>query len=169
MRPIVISLPLLFLMVGGCQNEESVRSVAANEAVRIYSEMMAVETINVSKSLGPYSAARRVGGFLFISGQVGIDPATGQLNSGGFEAETEQAMENVGNVLTAAGYSFSDVIKSTVYLKDIDDYGTMNAVYGRYFTEGAYPSRVTVGISNLPARARVEISVVAYKQVLSSG
>ena len=135
MRPIVIPLPLLFLMVGGCQNEEFVRSVAADEAVRIYSEMMIVETINVSKSLGPYSVAKRVGEFLFISGQVGIDPATGKLNSRGFEAETEQAMENIRNVLTAAGYSFSDVIKSTVYLKEMDGYGAMNAVYGRCVSE----------------------------------
>ncbi len=96
---------------------------------------MVVETINVSKSFGPYSVAKHIGGFLFISGQVRIDPATGKLNSGGFEAEPEQAMENIRNVLTAAGYSISDVIKSTVYLKDMDDFGAMNAIYGRCVSE----------------------------------
>ena len=96
---------------------------------------MVVETIHLSKSFGPYSVAKYIGGFLFNSGQVRIDPATGKLNSGGFEAEPEQAMENIRNVLTAAGYSISGVIKSTVYLKDTDDFGAMNAIYGRCVSE----------------------------------
>lgn len=164
MRPILLCQVLLLLLTEGCQNVERMRAVAAEEAMKVYSEMTGVETINLTKPLGPYSTAKRVGGFLFVAGQIGINPASGELDTRGIEAETRQVMENVQRVLELTGFSFSDVIHATVYLKDMKDYAEMNAVYGSYFAEGTYPSRATVEVSNLPARARLEISVVAYKQ-----
>lgn len=125
--------------------------------------MMAIETINLAKPLGPYSTAQRVGGFLFVSGQLGIEPTSGQLASGSIEAETMRVMENLRQVLESTKYGFSDVINAMVYLKDMNEYPAMNAVYGSYFPERKYPSRVAVEVSDLPASARIEISVVTYK------
>lgn len=116
-----------------------------------------------TKTLGPYSPAVRVGGFLFVSGQIGMDQATGQLKNENIEVETRQALENVRTILHAAGYDSSHVINATVYLKSMNDYATMNRIYAGFFGEGNYPARTTVAVSDLPRQANIEIAVIAWK------
>lgn len=123
----------------------------------------AVEVIQTDKAaapIGPYSQAIRAGDFIFVAGEKGIDPKTGQMVSGGIGAETRQTLENIKNILEAAGSSLSRAVATTVYLVHIDDFAAMNAVYAEYFTENA-PGRTTVGVAALPAGAQVEITVTA--------
>ncbi len=112
------------------------------------------------KAIGPYSPAIRAGQLLFVSGQVAIDPATGNMIEGGIADETRRVLDNVGALLLAAGRSFGDVVRTTVYLADMNDFAAMNAVYGEYFAE-PYPARATVQVARLPKDARVEIDVIA--------
>ena len=111
--------------------------------------------------IGPYSQAILVDGkFLYLAGQIPLDPATGKLVDGDVKAQTRQVLKNVEAVLLAAGASFQSVIKTTVFLKDMADFGAMNEVYAEYFSASA-PARSTVGIAGLPRDARVEIEVIA--------
>jgi 2-iminobutanoate/2-iminopropanoate deaminase len=110
--------------------------------------------------IGPYSVAVRAGGMLFASGQVGIDPKTGDIVSGGIEAETRQALTNLKNVLEAGGSAPERVLKTTVFLKDMAEFALMNAVYAEFFPEDP-PARSTVAVAGLPKGARVEIEAVA--------
>jgi 2-iminobutanoate/2-iminopropanoate deaminase len=112
----------------------------------------------------PYSPAVRSGDQVFLSGQTGIDPATGQLVDGGVAAQAEQIFKNLAAVLSAAGLSLGDVIKCNVYLIDIADFQAMNAVYARQF-EQPYPARTTVAVAALPGGARIEIELVARQQL----
>jgi 2-iminobutanoate/2-iminopropanoate deaminase len=115
---------------------------------------------NAPKAIGPYSPAVRAGQFLFVSGQVPIDPATGSLVSGDIRTETRRVMDNLGALLGAAGLDFSAVVRTTVFLADIDDFGAMNEVYGSYFHE-PFPARATVQVGRLPRDSRIEIDVIA--------
>ena len=108
----------------------------------------------------PYNQAIKAAGFVFCAGQVGADPATGALVEGGVEAQTRRALDNVSAVLAGAGSSLAAVVKTTVFLTDLDDFGTMNAVYGEYFTSDP-PARSTVQVAGLPGGAAVEIELVA--------
>ena len=110
-------------------------------------------------ALGPYSHGVRTGDLLFTSGQVGLDPATGQLVAGGIEAETRRALENLRAVLEAGGSGLDRVVKTSVYVVDLQEYASVNAVYATFFT-GDKPARTTVQVSRLPAGARVEIDAV---------
>jgi 2-iminobutanoate/2-iminopropanoate deaminase len=110
--------------------------------------------------VGPYSQAIRSRGFLFCSGQVAIDPASGKLIEGGVEAQTRRVMANLAAVLDAAGTSFERVVKTTIFLVDMDDFVTVNRVYGTFFGEVA-PARSTVAVAALPLGARIEIEAVA--------
>jgi len=112
------------------------------------------------KALGPYSVANRVGNLVFTAGQLGLDPQTGELVLGGIEAETRQALTNIRNVLEAAGSSLEQVVKTTVFLRDMNDFGRMNTIYGQFFTEN-YPARSTVQVAALPKGGAVEIETVA--------
>jgi 2-iminobutanoate/2-iminopropanoate deaminase len=112
------------------------------------------------RAIGPYSAALRVGGLVFVSGQVPIDPATGRLVDGDITAQAEQVLKNVGALLDAAGLSFADVARTTVYLADMDDFGSMNEVYRRFFSE-PFPARSTIQAARLPRDARIEIDAIA--------
>jgi len=112
------------------------------------------------KALGPYSVANRIGELIFTAGQLGLDPQTGELVPGGIEAETRQALTNIRNVLEAGGSSISQVVKTTVFLRDINDFARMNGVYGQFFTEN-FPARSTVQVAALPKGGAVEIEVVA--------
>lgn len=112
------------------------------------------------KALGPYSAAVTVGPFVYASGQTGIDRETGELVPGGVEAQTRQVLRNLGSVLEAAGSSYPDVLKTTVFLADMADFPVMNAIYAEYFTE-PYPARSTVQVAALPKAGVVEIEAVA--------
>ena len=119
-----------------------------------------VSAAQAPKALGPYSHAIKAGPFVFTSGQTGIDPATNNLVEGGVEAETRQVLKNLAVVLEAAGSSPALAVKTTVYLKDMADFGRMNAIYGEFFKENP-PARTTVQVAGLPKNGSVEIEVVA--------
>ncbi len=114
----------------------------------------------LGKALGPYSRAVWAGNILYLSGQLGIDPATNKLVEGGAGPETEQLLKGVAAVLGAAGLGMEDVIKANVYLIDINDFAAMNKVYETFF-EQPYPARTTIGVAALPGGAHVEIEFVA--------
>jgi 2-iminobutanoate/2-iminopropanoate deaminase len=111
--------------------------------------------------VGPYNHAVRLGDLLFCAGQIPIEPATGNLVSGDIRAQTERALANVGAILAHEGLTFAHVVKTTVFLADLADFGGMNEVYGGHFTAD-YPARSTVQVAALPKGARVEIEVVAH-------
>lgn len=119
-----------------------------------------ISSPDLPKPIGPYSPAVRSGQLLFVSGQIPVDPATGSLVTGDIAAETRQVMENIGTLLRAAGLDFSAVVRSTVFLADMNDFAAMNSVYGGYFRE-PYPARATVQVARLPRDARIEIDVIA--------
>ncbi|MGC8550019.1 MAG: RidA family protein [Acidobacteriaceae bacterium] len=127
------------------------------------SEKQAVATSGAPAAIGPYSQAVRIGDLLFTSGQIALDPATGAMLEGGVEDQTVRVCENLKAVLEAAGVGFAQVVKTTVFLKNMGDFAAMNAVYGRYFApEGAVaPARSTVEVARLPKDALVEIEVIA--------
>ena len=112
------------------------------------------------KAIGPYSPAVRAGQLLFVSGQVALDPATGNLADGGIAEQTRRVLDNVGALLTAGGRSFADVVRTTIFLADMNDFTAVNEIYGQYFKE-PYPARATVQVARLPKDARVEIDVIA--------
>ena len=120
----------------------------------------AIATPLAPAAIGPYSQAIRAGSLLFVSGQVPIDPATGQIVDGDIAAQTHRVFRNISEILKAAGASFEHVVRTTVFLADMNDFGAMNAVYGDYFTAPA-PARATVQVSRLPKDARIEIDVIA--------
>jgi 2-iminobutanoate/2-iminopropanoate deaminase len=119
-----------------------------------------VSTSEAPAPIGPYSQALISGGLLFCSGQIALDPATGEMEEGGVEAQTERVLENLVAVLTAAKMGLENVVKTTVYLADMADFPAMNEVYARYLGERA-PARTTIQAGALPKGARVEIDVVA--------
>lgn len=120
----------------------------------------AVSSPAAPKAIGPYSQAIRAGSLLFLSGQVPIDPATGNIVEGDIAAQTHRVFQNLGEVLKAGGASFDQVVRTTVYLKDMNDFAVVNEVYGTYFSSPA-PARATVQVARLPKDARVEIDLIA--------
>ncbi len=123
----------------------------------------AIHTADAPSALGPYSQAIRVGEFVFTSGQVALDPATGQLVAGDVETQTHRVCQNLQAVLAAAGLNFSHVIKTTVFLKDMNHFAAMNTIYAEYFQakDTPPPARSTVEVARLPKDALVEIEVIA--------
>ena len=121
----------------------------------------AVSSDQAPPAIGPYSQAIRSGAFLFLSGQIPLDPATGQLVGGDVAAQTRQVLDNLRAVLAAAGGSLDHVVRTTVYLADLGDFAAMNEVYAGYFTSPA-PARATVQVARLPRDARVEIDAIAH-------
>jgi 2-iminobutanoate/2-iminopropanoate deaminase len=117
-------------------------------------------TDRAPRAIGPYSQGVRAGGFFFFSGQIPLDPATGQLEGRDIAEQTELVMANIGGLLEAAGLDFGDVVKSTIYLTDLSDFATVNEVYGRRFPTDP-PARSTVEVKSLPKGAAVEIEVIA--------
>ena len=120
----------------------------------------AVSTPSAPAAIGPYSQAIRAGSLLFLSGQIPLDPATGNLVEGGIEAQTHQVFRNIGAILTAGGSSFDGVVSATVYLADMNDFAKVNEIYATYFTSPA-PARATVQVARLPRDCKVEIQVIA--------
>jgi 2-iminobutanoate/2-iminopropanoate deaminase len=120
----------------------------------------AVSSPDAPKAIGPYSQAVRAGQLLFASGQIPTDPATGAIVEGDVAAQTRRVFDNLGAVLKAANLSLADVVRTTVFLADMNDFGTMNEVYGTYFSE-PYPARATVQVARLPKDSRVEIDAIA--------
>ena len=121
-----------------------------------------IATTNAPAAIGPYSQAIQVGNMLFASGQLGIDPATGNFVEGAVKEQTAQAFKNVKAILAEAGLDISDVVKTTVFLADMGDFGAMNEVYASQF-EGAFPARSAVAVKTLPKNGLVEIEVIAVK------
>ena len=123
----------------------------------------AVSSPDAPKAIGPYSQAIRAGQLLFLSGQIPLDPATGQLVEGDIAAQTRRVMDNLRAVLDAAGLSLAHVVRTTIFLADMTDFTTVNEVYATYFpgSAGAAPARATVQVSQLPRGARVEIDAIA--------
>ena len=119
-----------------------------------------VATERAPRAIGPYSQAVRSGNFLFASGQIPIDPATGEFVAGGIAEQTEQVMRNVSAILEAAGAGLLQVVNTTVFLADMEDFTAMNEVYGRFFAEDP-PARATVQAARLPRDARIEIEAIA--------
>jgi 2-iminobutanoate/2-iminopropanoate deaminase len=120
----------------------------------------AISSPGAPEAIGPYSPAVRAGQLLFVSGQVAIDPASGNMIAGAIADETRRVLDNIGELLLAAGRSFGDVVRTTVYLADMNDFAAMNDVYAEYFA-APYPARATVQVARLPKDARVEIDVIA--------
>ncbi|MBK7921317.1 MAG: RidA family protein [Veillonella sp.] len=121
--------------------------------------MKTIQTDKAPAAVGPYSQAKISGGFLFASGQVGINPAIGAIVDGGLEAQTEQVMANISAVLEASGSSFDQVIKTTCFLADIADFKAFNEIYAKYFT--SKPARSCVAVKDLPLGALVEVEIIA--------
>ncbi len=113
-------------------------------------------------AIGPYSQAIRAGSFVFLSGQIPLDPATGALVQGDIAAQTTRVMENLRAVLAAAGCTFADVVRTTIYLVDLTHFATVNETYGRFFA-APFPARATVQVSALPKGAQVEIDAIASR------
>jgi 2-iminobutanoate/2-iminopropanoate deaminase len=123
----------------------------------------AVSTDRAPGAIGPYSQALDTGSWVFCSGQIGLDPATGQLVSGGIAPEAEQVLRNLEAVLAAAGLGFADVVRTTIYLVDLADFSTVNDIYARH-VRAPYPARATVGVAALPRGARIEIDAIAARR-----
>ncbi len=123
----------------------------------------AIETREAPKAIGPYTQALAFGEWLFLSGQIGLEPTSGELVAGGIAAETRQALANLGAVLRAAGADFSDVVRTTLYLVDLADFAVVNEIYGSVFAP-PYPARVTIGVASLPRGARIEIDAIARRR-----
>ncbi|MCU0388738.1 MAG: RidA family protein [Chitinophagaceae bacterium] len=123
-------------------------------------EKTIIQTPEAPEPIGPYSQAVKANGFLFVSGQIALDPKTGELVCSDIESETRRVMDNLKAVLATAGIGFSHVVKTTIFLSDMSHFGTVNEVYGKYFT-GKYPARETVAVKTLPKNVNVEISVIA--------
>lgn len=121
-----------------------------------------IKTSKAPAPIGPYNQAVLAGNTLYVSGQIALDPATGELLNGSIEEETNLVMQNLKAVLEAAGADFSHVVKSTIFVKDMGQFARINQVYGTYFEADAAPARETVEVANLPKYVNVEISVIAY-------
>jgi len=121
-----------------------------------------INTNNAPAPIGPYSQATLAGGFLFVSGQIPIDPLSGELISSDIKAEATQVMENIKAILTEAGLGFDNIVKTSIFLTDLQNFVQVNEVYGIYFTAD-FPARETIQVSALPKGVNVEISVIAVK------
>ena len=122
-----------------------------------------IQTLKAPSPLGPYNQAVLTGNTLYTSGQIAIDPATGKLKLGSIEEETTLVMENIKAVLEASEMSFEDVVKTSIFISDINNFAKINTVYGKYFNEETAPARETVEVANLPKFVNVEISMIAIK------
>ena len=120
-----------------------------------------IETQLAPAPIGPYSQAVRYNGMLYTSGQIALDPQTGVLNNASVAEETKQVMENLKTVLEAAGLTFEQVIKTSIFITNMDDFGLINSIYSGYFNEASAPARETVQVARLPKDVRVEISMIA--------
>jgi len=121
-----------------------------------------ISTKDAPQAIGPYSQAIKANGFIFTSGQIAIDPATQQVITGDVEAQTDRVLRNLSEILEAAGSGLGKVVRCTVFLKSMDDFSAMNAVYGKYFSS-APPARSTVEVARLPKDVLVEIDVIALE------
>jgi 2-iminobutanoate/2-iminopropanoate deaminase len=127
-------------------------------------EIRSIETENAPKAIGPYSQAIVADAFLFISGQLPVDPKVGKITADTIEGQAKQVLDNLEAILSVEGLTFEDVVKTDVFLKDLQDFPAMNAIYAERFKYAVKPARVTVQAAKLPMDARVEISCIAFRQ-----
>ena len=144
----IIILSLIFFLSYNCNNNSSMKKI--------------IKTNEAPEPIGPYNQAIEAGEFIFLSGQIGIDVDTGELINENIQAETNQVMRNIESVLKASNRNFDNVVKSTIFLKDLNDFSMVNEVYSKYFKNKISPARETVEVARLPKDANVEISVIAY-------
>ena len=144
----IIILCLIFFLSYNCNNNSSMKKI--------------IKTNEAPEPIGPYNQAIEAGEFIFLSGQIGIDVDTGELINENIQAETNQVMRNIESVLKASNRNFDNVVKSTIFLKDLNDFSIVNEVYSKYFKNKISPARETVEVARLPKDANVEISVIAY-------
>jgi 2-iminobutanoate/2-iminopropanoate deaminase len=144
-------LAKLGLLIDGICMNFSLKNIMNKEVIK---------TDNAPAPIGPYNQAIRAGNLLFISGQIALDPATNELISGSVEEETHRVMKNLDAILKTAGLSFTNVVKTTIFLSDMSLFPTVNEIYGSYFTSD-YPARETVAVKGLPKSVNVEISMIA--------
>ncbi len=147
-KMVVLSMVIFFAVCFSCDDDQQTKEI--------------IKSQNAPKAIGPYSQAVKVGNTLYCSGQIAIDPTTGELVTESIEAETKQVLENLGAVLKEAGMDFSNVVRATVFMSDIENYGKINGIYAKYFTENP-PARAAVQVANLPKYVNVEISCIAVK------
>jgi 2-iminobutanoate/2-iminopropanoate deaminase len=145
----------------GADRDDSFGSMTKLKKQEEYMDRETIITGNAPAAIGPYAQANRVGDLLYTSGQIPLDPATGEIAGAGIEEQTARALDNLKAVVEAGGGSMAGVIKTTVFLKDMGDFAKMNEVYARYFTGGTLPSRSAVAVAALPKGALVEIEAVA--------
>lgn len=155
-----VLVPVMTLLLASCgPSEDTVRGIVRDELAAAM-KRQAVTSANV---IGPYSPAIRIGNFLFVSGQIALDQATGVMKQETMEIETRRVLDNVMNILRSQGFDSSHVVNATVYLKSMKDYAAVNKTYAEYFRAGEYPARVAVEVAALPRQANIEIAVIAYK------
>lgn len=123
-----------------------------------------INTEHAPAPIGPYNQAVKAGGFLFVSGQIPIDPKNGEMVVDHIDSETRQVMENLKQVLKQAGYTFNDVVKTSIFLSDMELFNSVNSIYGEYFEKEVAPARETVAVKTLPKNVNLEISLIAYKE-----
>ena len=153
---VVLILTVAFM---SCKSDQDLRTMIQDEIAK-----SSAKTFYPSQDvIGPYCPAVKAGPLLFVSGQVGIDPQTGNFAGDDIESQTRQTLMNMTAILTKADFDSSDVVQCSVYLKDMKDFQRMNLIYGGFFAENKYPTRTTVEVSNLPRNARIEISAIAYE------
>lgn len=124
-------------------------------------QLRSIQTESAPAAIGPYTQAVTLGDFIFVSGQLPIDPKTGTFKGSDIESQTMQALENISAILAAAGTDMSKVVKTTVFLQDMGDFAAMNQIYATYFTGEVLPARAAVQVAALPKKARIEIEVIA--------
>ena len=150
---------MLSTSIMACQPAEPTPANTAPEPV--LREVIA--TPDAPEAIGPYSQAIKMGNTIYCAGQIGLDPSTRQMVEGGIEAETHRVMQNLQAVLSAGGFDMGDIVQAQVFLADLNDYGTMNAIYATYFEGHTPPARAAVQVARLPLDARVEIMMTAVK------
>lgn len=123
----------------------------------------AIKTNNAPAAIGPYSQAIKAGNTIYVSGQLGLNPSTGSFDGDDIKTQTKQSLTNIKSILEEAGYTMNDVVKTTVLLKDINDFGSMNEVYAEFFNE-PFPARAAFGVAAIPKDGRVEIEAIAVKE-----
>ncbi|HEY6953462.1 MAG TPA: Rid family detoxifying hydrolase [Bacteroidota bacterium] len=150
---------VLAITLLSCKSDQDLRTMMREEIAK-----SSAKTFFPSQDvIGPYTPAVQAGPLLFVSGQIGINPQTGDFAGTDVESQTKQALTNLFTLLGKAGFDSSDVVQCSVFLKDMNDFQHMNLIYGGFFAEGRYPTRTTVEVSNLPKNARIEISAIAYR------
>ncbi len=121
-----------------------------------------IKTTSAPAPIGPYNQAVKAGNFLFVSGQIAIEPSTGELKTANIQEQALQVMKNIEAILKEAGYNFGDIVKTNIYLTSMNDFTTVNEVYSKFFT-GNFPARETIAVAALPKNVNVEISVTAFR------